>query len=226
MKVCKIGLVLIFLFLIGSLSVQGQNIERVSRMHVLVDIDHTSGLKVGDRMKVLRKLDSSEMQEVGEIKVVMFKGGKTVGKILSEVSPYRIEIGDIVDWMGAKPSVGINRNLLSYLSIGTGLVACGLGYYFYDQADQYYNDYGFATTIQEKKRLQDKTVTYDNRSNFSFGVGGGLLAFGVIYYILNHRIESKPPPTEEEIPLSLYPIHKKGLTGIGLQLSFNPPQKR
>ncbi len=214
--------------LVLSVSVYSQEITRIVKSHVLINTDESSGLKPGNKVSVFRKIPTGEEKKIGKLEIVMFKEGKCVGKIISESPRYKISVGDYIGLpqivkAKAKSYSGENKQLLSYLSIGTGIIACGLGYYFYDQADQSYEDYLVAKTSSEQMRLQDKTSNYDNKSNFSFGIGGGLIVFGVINYLVTRHNNSTP--TYYENPVSFYPIHQNGCVGMGVHLSLNRPNR-
>ncbi len=197
-----------------------QKIVRIVKSHVLIDTNKTSGLKIGNKVNVFRKLKSGQMINNGKLKIVMFKQGKTVGKIISQHPKYKITVGDIISIPERKE--GVYSPTLSYLSIGAGLIACGLGYYYYDQADQMYTDYVAASTLRERDRLYNKTSsTYDNNSNFSYGIGGGLIAFGIIYYFINRNIEPPPTPPTTQKPVSISPIHKPHYVGMGINICLN-----
>lgn len=226
MRVRKCSLLLLVLVL--SVSVYSQEITRIVKSHVLINTDESSGLKPGNKVSVWRKTPTGEEKKIGKVEIVMFKEGKCVGKIISENPRYKIGVGDYIGLpqiikAKAKSYSGQNKYLLSYLSIGTGIVACGLGYYFYDQAEQSYEDHIAASTQDERIRLFDKTTSYDTKSNVSFGIGGGLIAFGIInYFIIRHNNST---PTYYEKPVSLYPIHQKGYVGMGVHLSLNRPDR-
>jgi hypothetical protein len=226
MRVLKCSLLLLVLIL--SVSVYSQEITKIVKSHVLINTDETSGLKAGNKVSVLRKTPTGEEKKIGRIEIVMFKEGKCVGKIISENPRYKIGVGDYIGLpkiSQTKPSYsGGNKHLLSYLSVGTGIVACGLGYYFYDQAEQTYEDHIAASTQDERMRLYDRTTSFDTKSNFSFGIGGGLIAFGVINYLINRHNDS--PSTYYEKPITVYPIQKNGCIGMGINLSLNYPNKQ
>ncbi len=227
MRVLKCSLLLLVLVL--SVSVYSQEITRIVKTHVLIDTDETSGLKPGNKVSVLRKTPTGEEKKIGKLEIIMFKEGKCVGKIISENPRYKIGVGDyiglpkIVKTKTSPTYSGDNKYLLSYLSIGTGIVACGLGYYFYDQADQSYEDHIAASTQDERMRLFDKTTSFDTKSNFSFGIGGALIAFGVINYLITHHNNASPAYYEK--PVSIYPIHQNGCVGMGVHLCLNRPDK-
>jgi hypothetical protein len=196
-----------------------QKIVRMVKSHVLIDMNKTSGLKIGNKVNVFRKLESGQMINNGKLKIILFKEGKTVGKIISQNPKYKIAVGDIISIQ--KRTKSASSHTLSYLSIGTGLIAFGLGYYYYDQADQMYADYVAASTLQERDRLYNKTSTYDNNSNFSYGIGGGLIAFGIIYYFINRSNEPPPTPPTTEKSLSISPIYKYNYVGMGVNICLN-----
>ena len=225
MRVRKCSLLLLVLVL--SVSVYSQEITRIVKSHVLINADETSGLKPGNKVSVFRKAPTGEEKKIGKLEIVMFKEGKCVGKIISENPRYKIGVGDYIGFpqivkARTKSYSGENKYLLSYLSIGTGIVACGLGYYFYDQAEQSYEDH-LAASGDEKIRLFDKTTRYDTNSNVSYGIGGGLIALGIINYLITRHNDSTP--TYYEKPVSLYPIHQNGCVGMGVHLSLNRPNK-
>jgi len=113
-------------------------------------------------------------------------------------------------------------NFLTYFSIGTGVIASGLGYYFYDQANQTYQDYEAATTSADAADLYDKTISLDNKSKIGFAVGGGLFAIGVISYLLKQG----KAPVKQNNTFSLEPVGKPNFIGLGMSFCFNNPSRK
>lgn len=210
-----------------------QTILKRQKNYVVVDIDEMFGLQVNDRVNVYRNFDSGAVQNIGTLKVVLFKKGKCIAQIVSENTTFPIEIGDFIsleDNFSSKQekksalgnSSSKKNNTFSYVSFGLGIAASGLGYYFHEQANQNYNDYKAATTSQDAKDLFDQTIAIDKKAKIGLGVGGGLIAMGLISYLLNHK-KSQPGPDHA---FSLNPVLKKNYWGLGVNLNFNHPSRR
>ena len=73
---------------------------------------------------------------------------------------------------------------ISYSAIGAGLVASIVGYSFQNKANGYYQDYSNSKIPTDANRFWKKTNDYDKLSNVSFGIGGGLIVFGIVYHYL------------------------------------------
>ena len=224
--------VLLFIFLLLADFAYSQTILKRSKKYVIVDIDETYGLNPNDRVNVYKKLITDDIQHVGTLKIVLFKKGKCIGQILSESPEFPIEAGDFISTennfskkknkhSSAVQSSSSKNNFLTYLSFGTGIIASGLGYYFYDQANQTYQNYEAATNSQDAVKLYDDTISLDKKSKIGFGVGGGLIAVGIISYLVN-RGNSQP----QSNTFSLQPVQKSNFVGFRMNWCFNQPSKK
>ncbi|HEX9973376.1 MAG TPA: hypothetical protein VGD14_14995 [bacterium] len=210
-----------------------QTILKRAKKYVVVDIDQAFGLKENDLVNVHKKLISGDTQNVGTVKIILFKNGKCIGQIMSESPEIPVAIGDFIStendfsakqskYSSAGSASASGNNSLTYLSLGIGVVASGLGYYFLDQANQSYKDYEAAATSQDAVDLFDKTVELDKKSKIGFGVGGGLIAVGLISYLMNH---TNPQPKSGST-FSLQPVWKNNAVGLGMSMSFNHPSRK
>ena len=118
----------------------------------------------------------------------------------------------------SEPIIAQSRpsNLISYSTFGAGVLTVGLGFLFHNQANSRYEEYEAATTTEDADRLYDETIKLDKRSKISFGVGGGLVAFGAVYYILN-RVRT---PSVDYSSVSVETIQRRGFIGIGAKISL------
>ncbi len=80
-----------------------------------------------------------------------------------------------------KPTSG---HWISYSAIGAGLIASIVGYSFQNKANGYYQDYSNSKIPTDANRFWKKTNDCDKLSNISFGIGGGLIVFGIVYHYL------------------------------------------
>lgn len=113
----------------------------------------------------------------------------------------------------------------SFFSVGTlgaGLLAAGLGYYFQSEADKTYEDYEAAVTMEDAKKYYDDTESLDKRSQLCYGIGGALVGFAIL-----HKI-SKPSASQTNTGdrLSITPVGKRGFYGLSAKLSLNSPKKK
>lgn len=226
---------LIALTLIADVAVS-QTILKRAKKYVIVDIDQSFGLNANDMVNVHKKMLSGDTENIGTIKIVMFKNGKCIGQIMSENPETPVAAGDFISMENnfsatkskyssagsSSISSSSGNNSLTYLSLGIGIAASGLGYYFLDQANQTYADYEAAATSQDASDLFDKTIDLDKKSKIGFGVGGGLIAVGLISYLMKQG-SSQPGPRDT---FSLQPVWKKNFSGLGLSFSFNHPSRK
>ncbi len=223
---------LIFLVFLTDVAFS-QTILKRAKKYVIIDIDETYGLQANDEVNVQKKLMSGGTRNVGTLKIVLFKKGKCIGQVISENSESPIAVGDFIsmeddfsamptEYSSAGSTSGSGSKAFTYLSIGLGAVASGAGYYFLNQANQTYKDYEAATTSQDAADLYDKTVKLDKQSKIGFGVGGGLIAVGLISYLMNHN---NPQPRYSNA-FSIEPVWKKNFIGLGMNLSFNQPSRK
>lgn len=226
-------LVWLFIFLMLSDITYAQTILKRSKKYVIVNIDETFGLKVNDQVNVYKKINTEDIQNVGAIKIVLFKKGKCIGQVVSESPHFPITTGDFVSlqenftkkknrYASSDSPSSSRSNFLSYLSMGTGILASGLGYYFYDQANQSYQNYEAATNSQDAVKLYDETASFDNKSKISCGVGGGLIIVGIISYLMN-RDNPQPKPNKT---FSIQPARNNNFVGLTMSWCINHPSRR
>ena len=225
----------VLIFLLFSVDAAfSQAILKRAKQYVIIDIDETYGLKVNDQVTVQKNLAAGKTQNTGTLKIVLFKSGKCIGQIISENPDSPIAIGDFISTennysttqskysSAGTTSSSSGGNSLTYLSLGVGIIASGIGYYFLDQANQTYKDYEAATTSSAAVDLFGKTEELDKKSKIGFGVGGGLIAVGLISYLMNHN---NPQPKSGNT-FSLQPQWKNSAVGLGLRMSFNHPSRK
>ena len=63
-----------------------QAILKRAKKYVVIDIDQAFGLNLSDEVNVHRKQMSGDVQNIGKVKIILFKNGKSIGEILSESS--------------------------------------------------------------------------------------------------------------------------------------------
>ena len=117
-------------------------------------------MKVNDKVPVYKKIAAGKTKKVGLIQIKLFQKGKCFAQILKQDPELRIEIGDFInneeDFEKIANNKSSGRKTLPYLTLGTGLLASGLGYYFHDQANQAYKNYEEAKNyIQKAKEKTD-----------------------------------------------------------------------
>ncbi|MCI0514878.1 hypothetical protein L0128_16815 [candidate division KSB1 bacterium] len=218
---------LLFLLLFADQS-YSQKIIKKTKKYVVLDINQAYGLKVNDKAPVFKKTTAGEVQKIGLVQIMLFKKGKCVAQILREEPPFKIGIGDFIDkensyelkkerLNAAGYGTPARRNTWAYLSFGAGLVVSGLGYHYFQQAHQSYQDYEAATTSADAVNRYDQTVRLDNQAKLSFGVGGGLAAVGLIALLINRR------HTVAEAGFSVAPLTQPGQVGFSLSWNFKRP---
>jgi hypothetical protein len=249
--------ILIIVFTLLITNGYSQQILKIIKNYVLIDINASSGFKKGDKINVIRKMGYSDSQKIGTVQIVKFELGKCAAKIVSEYSKKnKIRVGDLIEMPETKDEFDIDyifndiddskslqlsskgKNVtnqtpkkkrpvpkkypvskvtiykpdhtFSILMFGAGIIASGLGYYFYSQADQTYSEYQAAPTASDAVSLYNKTVDYDNLSQISLGIGSGLITASLLRIIL------KKPPKQpvSKTNLSINPVQKKGFVGI------------
>ena len=73
-----------------------QTILKRAKKYVIINIDETYGLQANDEVNVHKKLISGDTQNVGTVKIILFKNGKCIGQIMSESPEIPVAIGDFI----------------------------------------------------------------------------------------------------------------------------------
>jgi len=212
--------ILLFSMILAG-SVFSQNITRISGSHVLIDIDESSGFRVGEKADVMRRTETGAVVKVADLRVIMYREGKCVGKVLNR-GPNPVALNDFIQKRASRGGFSlIGNQTLSFCAIGTGLAACGFGYYYNDQGDQAYDHYLAAVNPEQYNVAVNHVQTYDRRRNFSYGLGAGLITAGVI----NLLIGGSPQPNPAKVAYAV-PVQKNGTSGVGVLISLNRPTRR
>jgi hypothetical protein len=106
-------------------------------------------------------------------------------------------------------------NTFSAVLIGSGVVAAGLAYYFNDKANDTYDDYQNANTTDKAISYYKDTASLDQNAQISMGVGGGLIALGIIKILLNRSNQSQYSANQFQIDT----VNRQSYAG--LKISFN-----
>lgn len=203
-----------------------QKIIKKNKKYVVLDINQSYGLKVNDKVPVFKKVASGKIQKIGVIQIRLFQKGKCVAQILKQNPQLKIEIGDFInneeDFEKIANNKSSGRKTLPYLTLGTGLLASGVGYYFHNQANQTYKNYEQATTSESAVNYYKQTTKFDNQAKISLGIGGGLVAVGLLTMLTNrsHSTSSEPEPE-----ISLKPWSQPGQVGLTMNWNFNRPSR-
>jgi hypothetical protein len=226
--ICLLSFLLLF-----SNSVLPQNIIKRNKQYVLADIGPDSGIKIGDQISVYRNSANGQDLKIGLIKIVRFQAGKCAGQVINENIGNPINSGDFLKLTPnqkdntlsilneenspiQQPSKQIYTSKTSYqpkyLSLGAGLLTCGLGYYFNQKANKIFDDYKKAKTADDATRLYNDTVKYDKITNITIGVGAGLVVWGVISPIFKSHSAS-----DQTISFNIYTNYNK------IQIAMNIP---
>ena len=83
-----------FILLFNVAFVNAQKVIKVTTKLVLIDTDTGIG-KISDIIKISR-LVNNEMIDIGTVKIVMFKDGKTAAEIIDKKEGFTINVGDFV----------------------------------------------------------------------------------------------------------------------------------
>jgi hypothetical protein len=102
-----------------------------------------------------------------------------------------------------------------YLSIGAGILSCGLGYSFYNKANTIYSDYKNAKTADDATRRYNDAVKYDKNTNIALGIGAGLIVLGVICPLLKSNSTANP-----KYSFDIYSNHDKIQFTVNLPLNL------
>ncbi len=219
-----------------SQSIFAQEVTRVKRPYVLIDIGQEEGVKVGDEMNLYRLDAAGNPIRTARIEIITFRGTRCGAKIIVENDQYMIRNGDrlLMPYETEIRSKMVQRSRtnpqamssyqyrpsrshwLSYVSITAGLISGGLGYYFYNEADELSNIEPMS--LEHQSELAEDIRKYDNQSNFSAGLGGGLVAFGVLHYFLTRNKPANPNQV-----FTWHPVQQKGMVGMGVQFALKKP---
>lgn len=205
-----------------------QKIIKKNKKYVVLDINQSYGLKVNDKVPVYRNIAPGKIQKIGLVQIRLFQKGKCVAQILKQNPESPLEPGDFInneeDFENQLKTSSYNsssrRNFWPYLSLGAGLAASGVGYYFHEQANHFYETYEKAITVGAAKEYYDQTIRYDKLTKISLGVGGGLAAVGLILLFTNRQHS-----TSSEPDLSIVPWNQPGQVGFSMNWNFNRPSR-
>jgi hypothetical protein len=211
-----------------------QQVKRIRRPYVLLDIENYANVKLGDELLIYRIGDSEESVTIAKVEVVRIVGNDCAVKILAESQTTPIQLGDRFMALGGasekkgpeqpperRPTTQMQyrpsrSHWLSYVAITAGLISGGLGYYFYYEAEQASKE--IPVSYEHQAELADRIRRYDNQSNFSCYLGGGLIAFGVIHYLFTHN-----RPVIQDHTFNIEPIQEKGYYGMRIQFALKLP---
>ena len=233
MKALKFFLILSCLIWVGSGF--SHQVTRIVRPYILLDIEKTSNVKIGDQLFLYRMGDDGQAGVIGKVQVVRIQGTDCGARILFEDEENPIQLGDRLMTIGetavkqsATPSTTRaqtpsgrvfqprNNQWISFAAVGAGLVAAGLGYHYYWEAEQLSKI--SPVKHQHQAELQNTVRQYDNRSNFSTYLGGGLIVFGVVHYFITRN-----RPVAQRQAINIQTIQKKDYLGVGVQLALKKP---
>jgi|GEM_PF-2371560 len=231
------------LFLAGMLLLQvpaqAQQVVRVNRPYILIDVASRENIHVGEVYRLYR-WEGQTAVVTGKIEALVFRAEHCAFKITEENSNNKIKAGDwllrpdealpqalagpaeesgaIDPMMNAAPQAELrssrrNRHWLSWLTIGAGVVAGGYAYHNWDQAEA-------ASEIEpisaeHYARLVDDVRRYDKNTNFFSGLSGGMIALGVVHYFLTRNT-----PEIQAGPVAIAPVSSKSNLGVGVKLAL------
>ena len=224
-------IILLVCFVFAS-SVFSQKIIKVKKPYVLIDISRESGYRVGDELLVYHPGEEDEDKLVGVVELVVFKADECAAKIIKESVSTKIQVGDVVapyrtsaqnkdkPRVSSRPSTpsryGLQKKsqMPSYVTLTAGIISCSVGYYYYNEAEK--NSRVVPAGLEEYENLKDETKKFDNTANFCFGLGGGLVVYGIVNYILTYRTNIRINQR-----VSVMPVHKRDFFGMGLTVNLN-----
>jgi hypothetical protein len=167
--------------------------------------------KIGDLIKIYRLVEGKNIY-VGNAKIIQLRNSQCALEIISESK--KIKAGDFskqnYDKDTNKPIYSNNnqdiikrdkRNYtLTYLTLGAGLIASGVGYNYYNKTIQTYDNYKIANTRDETDRLYAEAEKYNSNTKISLSIGGGLIAYAIINELFIK------PLSQKSNNLSIYPL--------------------
>jgi len=232
LKYVILGLCFVF-----TSSVFSQKIIKVKKPYVLIDISRDSGYQIGDECLVYHPIEGEEDKLVGVVELMAYKENQCAAKIIKESTTMDIQEGDIIapyQKSGEKTDKIVKKStpsgivsstqsryafqrksqLPSYISLSAGILSCTIGYYYYHEAEK--NSELIPANTAEYEDLKDETKKFDNTANFCFGLGGGLVAYSIINYILTRRTNLKMSEN-----VSIVPVHKRDYFGMGITVNLN-----
>lgn len=193
-------------------------IVRVHEAYVLINAGRNDGLRMNQVLPVKRRTNSGKM-DIGTLRIIRFQHGQSAGKIISEKPGYHVTGNDIVELSGhfQPPASSPSPKTLRYGSLGLGIAAVGIGYYYYQKADQTYTDYQSAATASDAVRLYDESVSNAKRANYALGIGGGLILFSLLHHVIFRPHETTYPAR----PYSVQPFRNPHAQGLSLRIALN-----
>jgi len=204
----------LFLVFFTQNLLKAQTVVKVKDPYLLIRVDDNTGVNKGDIFYIYRLSDRGKPIVVAKVSVVAVRKDMCAVKVLKKSKKLSILPGDLIkkadksisriddsvsyEQTGTEESASgqssISTNIvnpsfnrtLSYVAFSAGVAVSALGYYFYDQAGLTASQK--PATMDEYYNLQTLTYKYDKRANYCFYVGGGLIAFSIInYLIINHK---------------------------------------
>ncbi|MBN2416381.1 hypothetical protein JXO52_11095 [bacterium] len=201
-----------------------QEVTRVNRPYLLLDLPETSGVSAGAVLPLERHLPSGARVTVGSVKLLFYRDTISVALILDEDQFLSIQEGDRLQLHPLRTSgsgsvrgsfaAAAASPWVSYTAAGLGLVSGGLAWFYYEKAAE------AASTTPESLshylRLSRKVTAYDNRSNLFQGVGAGFFVFSALHYFF---IRDSRPVTHETAT-AVITGQREGTVFAGLQVAI------
>lgn len=218
---------------------EAQQVVRVNRPYILVDVASKDNVHVGEVYRLYRWVAQTAVV-TGKIEALVFRAEHCAFKITQENEKQKIKIGD---WLlrpgeslpqtlsgpqeqhaagrpvATKKSTLHNsphpRRWITWTAMGAGVVSSGLAYYFWDRADDLARKTGQTSDPEYYNFLASEVRRYDRNSNFCTGLGAGMIAFGVVHYLLTRQA-----PEIQAGPVAILPMPAAGNPGVGLTFAF------
>lgn len=211
------GILLISLCLTNSLP--AEQILRVMRGFVLIELTENSGPAAGDRVEVYRSLEGGGRITVGLVEIVQFRDGRCAARIVHERPGMEIQPGDRVrsdDDSFLEGLFGVPREESGLtggeesvlkgdgrpkekrtgfgLILGAGLLSSAAGFYYNHQAGQMMDEYKLTPDTDRGSRYYAKAGEYRQWSTLAF-IGGGFLILAALAGRFRGQAESQKPGT-------------------------------
>ena len=130
---------LMVLLWVGTSEGLTQQVVRIRRPYILIQIDDMTDIKVGDERFLYRTSSTGELQPVAKVEFILIRDNQYAAKIISENRSSPVELGDVLSEglpkqqetaIRSRPKtkprvrVGPRRSQwLSFVTIGAGLVS-------------------------------------------------------------------------------------------------------
>lgn len=228
-------------WLLCAIPLMAQQVVRVNKPYVLIDVSAKDNIRIGETYRLYRWVGQNAVL-TGKIQALVFRDKHCAFKIIEEsglhpIHPddWLLKPGEVLPQSLAGPqeqnaagrpsamrksspqyrSSGFSSRWITWSAVGAGVVSGALAYYFWDRADDFVVKTGQAETQREYDYFVEEVHLNDRNSNFCTGLSAGLLVFGTVHYFLTRHA-----PSFEAGSVAVTPSVPLSRPGVGLTFAL------